>query len=234
MTILRYNQVPAISKGFSQKGQDSFIEYTFDKIGTTNKYYVEFGATDWPELSNTAYLHMNGWNGLLMEGDEQYSRHVNNTTINYHMEWISKDNICDLFDKHNVPKSPDFVSIDLDGMDYWITDAMLNKYSPRVVMVENNVRFEPYESQTRKYDINWLWSNNGWYGASPYAFKKMFNSHGYTPVWIHSDDMIAIRNDVLVDNGYEFTDWDIVYPASRSELYWDHNGEYNHEEWESV
>ena len=46
--------------------------------------------------------------------------------------------------------------------------------------------------------------------------------------------MIAIRNDVLVDNGYEFTDWDIVYPASRSELYWDHNGEYNHEEWESV
>jgi len=234
MTILEYDKVDAEILGYSQKGQDSFIDYTFKKIGTTNKYYVEFGATGWPIISNTGYLHDNGWNGLLLEGDEHYRDYENNLEINYHIARISKDNICSLFKQYGVPNSPDFVSIDLDSMDYWITDAMLQEYSPRVIMVETNVRFEPLDSQTRKYDPNWMWFNDNWYGASPYAFKKMFNKHGYTPVWIHLDDMIVIRNDVLANNGYSAPEWEYIYPTSRPHLYYDHNGEYNSEEWETT
>jgi hypothetical protein len=234
MSKLEYDKVVAEIRGYSQKGQDSFIEYTFDKIGATNRYYVEFGAAEWPQVSNTAWFFMNGWKGLLLEGDEKYRDRETIPNANYHIERISKENICELFRKYEVPVSPDLVSIDLDSMDYWVTDAMLQKYSPRVIMVENNVRFEPLDSQTRKYDPDWNWSNNGWYGASPYAFKKMFNSHGYTPVWIHLDDMIAIRNDVLADSGFDQPSWEYVYPVSRPELYWDHNGEYNPEDWMTV
>lgn len=51
--ILRYDQIHPEILGYSQKGQDSFIKHTFEKIGTTNQYYVEFGAYDGCNLSNT-------------------------------------------------------------------------------------------------------------------------------------------------------------------------------------
>ena len=53
-------------------GQDSFIQYAFNAFGTTNKYYIEFGAMDGTILSNTSFLrNAQGWNGLLLEGNHQ-------------------------------------------------------------------------------------------------------------------------------------------------------------------
>jgi len=52
---------------YSQFGEDGVIERIFECIGTTNRYFVEFGASDGITLSNTANLRLNhGWSGLLM------------------------------------------------------------------------------------------------------------------------------------------------------------------------
>ena len=214
-----YEQIEPIVLGNSQKGQDSLIEFTFNSVvGTTNKYYVEFGSLNGYTLSNTSYLRdEKGWNGLLLEGNPFYSE---NLDINLHIRRITKDNICDLFKEFNVPLEHDFLCIDLDGMDYWIMNSILKGgYKPRVIMIECNVRFEPTESYALKYDENWNWDGTDWYGASPYALKKLFNSYDYVPVWIHIDDMIVIRRDVLEENGYSEPDWSYVYPQSNCSLY---------------
>lgn len=220
---LIYEQVQPVVLGNSQKGQDSLIQYTFNSVvGTTNKYYVEFGAMDGYQLCNTSYLREHqGWNGLLLEGNSNVFK--DNLDINLHIEKITKDNICNLFKKFDVPIEHDFLCIDMDGVDYWITKAILEgNYRPRVIMVETNVRFEPEESFVLKYDENWIWNGIDWYGGSPYAFKKLFNEHDYVPVWIHIDDMIVVRRDVLEQNGYFEPDWSYVYPKSNVPLYSDH------------
>ena len=54
-------------KIFSQNGEDGIINYIFSKIGTTNKFSVEFGVGDGFE-SNTTYLfEKKNWNGLMMD-----------------------------------------------------------------------------------------------------------------------------------------------------------------------
>jgi hypothetical protein len=241
---LIYEQIQPATLGMSQKGQDSLIDFTFNTmVGTTNKYYIEFGAMDGYQLCNTYYFREHqGWKGLLLEGNHQNFNFTENFDINLHIRRLSKNTICDTFKEFNVPNEPDFLCIDIDGMDYWMVDSILKGcYRPRVIMIECNVRFEPNESCVIKYDENWDWDGADWYGASPYAFKKLFNSYDYVPVWIHIDDMIVIRRDVLEENGYSEPEWSYVYPKSNVALYDGHrlsNGKFvselNTDKWQKI
>lgn len=216
MKKLNLKSINPISIGTSQKGQDSLINHVFDVIGTTNKYYVEFGAVDGITSSNTWYFkNVQKWEGLLLDVL------MENPSINLYKRFLTKENICDIFAEFNVPINFDFLCVDIDGNDYWLLEEILKKYSPRVIMVETNVRFEKYESYVMKYNENWKWNGYDWYGASPYAFKKMSNKYSYTPVHIHLDDMIIIKNDCLTDEQISES-WETIYPESNKELYYTH------------
>lgn len=224
----------------SQKGQDRTLKFTFDSIGVTNKYYVEFGAIDGYQDSNTCYFRENqGWSGLLLESGKWFPV-PENPEINLRIETVSKENICKVFEKYEVPIEFDLLCVDIDSLDYWVTEEILTQYKPRCVMVEVNVRFKPDESWRLKNNTNWDWDGVKWYGASPLAYKKMFNKMGYTPVHIHVDDMIAIRNDVMEEMGFVEPPWETVQPSSNVSLYDTHNmggtkklvTELNLDEWE--
>src|SRR5882762_10241106 len=55
-------------QSFSQHGEDGIIEEIFNRIGTTNKYFIEFGVENGIE-SNSTYLLFKGWKGLWIEGN---------------------------------------------------------------------------------------------------------------------------------------------------------------------
>ena len=54
-------------KVYSQSDEDGIIEEIFNRIGTTNKKFIEFGVENGLE-SNSHYLLLKGWNGLWIEG----------------------------------------------------------------------------------------------------------------------------------------------------------------------
>lgn len=223
MNTLKYKDIAPAVLGRSQKGQDSLIQYTFLALGTTNKYYVEFGARDGIADSNVFFLRENlGWNGLLL--DCMYE----NQALNLHKRVLTKDNIVDTFKEFNVPNEFDFLNVDIDGNDYWLLKEILGGklgeqgYRPRVIMVETNVRFSPETNLVQKYDEKWFWQGSGWYGCAPRTMAAMAARHGYYPVHIHLDDMILVLKDVLEENGYEIPGFKTVYPHSNIPLYSDH------------
>ena len=57
-------------QSFSQNGEDGIINEIFNRISTTNKYFVEFGVDDGME-NNTLFLLNNDWTGSWIEGDRQ-------------------------------------------------------------------------------------------------------------------------------------------------------------------
>src|SRR5262249_46135622 len=62
------NMTPRERKVFSQNHEDGLIEAIFEVLGTTNKYYVEFGVETCSEC-NTKNLWKNfGWTGTLLDG----------------------------------------------------------------------------------------------------------------------------------------------------------------------
>ena len=144
--------------------------------------------------------------------DGQYSNFMN--TIRAFMEY-------DVILKNGIKGDIGLLSVDIDGNDFWILSSILTEYSPRVIMIETNVRFEPYESMAMKYIEDWRWDFGSWYGASPYAYKKLVNQYNYTPVHIHIDDMIIIRNDCLEETDIN-KDWLSIYNKSNKSLYNEH------------
>ena len=216
-------------KGSSQKGQHCYIDNIFKIIGFTNKYYVDIGAYDGITNSNVIDLKNKfGFNGLMIDNNRS------NPNINLHKYQVTKENICEIFKLYNVPKEFDILSLDIDGMDYWILKEILTEFSPRIIVVEANVRFEPSESKVLKYDPNYNWDGYNWYGASPLAFKKLVNKFNYTPIYILYDDMFIVRNDCLSQEQIN-KPWKEIYKSSNIDLYKDHiRPPYNHPAYQPI
>lgn len=167
-------------KVYSQLGEDGIIEYIFNIIGTTNKYFVEFGGWDGIHLSNTANLRINKeWNGLLLEGNKDIVNNTKNAKqINLYNEWITKDNINTIFNKYNVPTNFDLLSIDIDSDDYYVWKNL--NYRPRIVIVETNpgiINDIPLVVIEGKSNIH---SKCNYFGANLNAFFDLALNKKYT------------------------------------------------------
>ena len=178
-------------KFHSQCGEDGIIKAIFDKIGTTNKFCVEFGMHLYQ--GNTIYLRKKGWKCLWMDGNGDCER--------IKKEFITAENVESLFKKYNVPKEFDLLSIDIDSNDYWVWKA-IKKYSPRTVVIKYNAHVPPNESKTVKYNLNLKNDGTDYFGASLLALAKLGKSKGYTLIGCSARGINAffIRNDLIKNN----------------------------------
>jgi len=159
---------------FSQNGEDGILEFIFDEIGITNKYFVEFGVDD-GRVCNTKYLkEKKSWNGLMMDCKEDRPIYIKK-------EFVTAENINDLFEKYQVPHHFDLLSIDVDFNDFWLWKALEN-YSPRFVVIEFNSSIPPNKSKVVKYDPYAKWDKTNYFGASLLALEKLGSEKGYTLV----------------------------------------------------
>jgi hypothetical protein len=125
---------------FSQFGEDGILEEIIKRIDCQNKFYVEFGAGNGTIISNTANLRINkNWKGLLLEGDKSMVDSVNSKEINLYHEMIFSNNINELFVKYNVPEKFGLLSVDIDGDDAYVLEALdTNRFTPDIIIAEFN------------------------------------------------------------------------------------------------
>lgn len=177
---------------YSQFGEEPLWDFIFDNIKTTNKFLVDFGAGGLGcRMSNSRYLMERGWAGLRMDGEPDPDSDIK-------QEFITQENIVPLFEKYNVPLEFDFLSIDIDGNDYWVLAKILEKYSPRLIVAEFNGTIPNGISKAIKYNPTHTWQQNDYYGFSFEAGKKLAEAFDYAIVFqLHSTNMYLIRKDLV-------------------------------------
>lgn len=199
-------ELPALGdvgfKNFSQTDEDGILLYIFSLIGTTNKKCVEICAGDGIEC-NTANLIINHkWIGLLVDGNKQlvkkgmtFYKDLPQTKFHpptFICSWITRSNVNQIIKDAGFEGEIDLLSIDLDGMDYWIWDA-ISIIQPRVVVVEYNdilgakdAITVPYEDNFNAYSYPTTNGMPNYCGASLPAFVKLAKSKGYRLVGCNS------------------------------------------------
>lgn len=195
------------SQSFSQYGEDGIVEEIFNRIGTTNKYFVEFGVESGVECNSVLLLHK-GWRGTWIEGNKshvkrietRYKKSVETKALTLLNAFITAENIESLFEDAKVEKELDFLSIDIDGNDYYVWEA-IKKFSPRVVCIEYNAIFPPGTAFVIPYSPNYIWDGSSNFGSSLLSLTKLAASKNYSLVacTLSGVNAFFVRNDCLDD-----------------------------------
>jgi hypothetical protein len=144
-------------KVFSQWGDDGIIQYLIEQVGVTNQTFVEFGVQDYRE-SNTRFLLMNdNWRGMVIDGDPDFMALVKSEDLYWRHDltavaaFITKENINDLIRTAGFAGPLGILSVDIDGNDYWVWEA-IDVVDPEIVIVEYNSVFGPRRTVSVPYD----------------------------------------------------------------------------------
>lgn len=162
-------------QSYSQSGQDI---YALEKSGgKVNGFYIEIGAHDPLENSNSLMLENIGWNGISFE--------ISDISSIWNRNRKNKIVICDAtnydfmncFLSHNVPQEIDYLSLDIDGATLdCLKKLPLQSYVFKVITIEHDDYFRGSEIKN--------------------AMREILNSHGY-----------SLDKPDVASNGFVYEDW---------------------------
>jgi hypothetical protein len=193
-------------KVFSQWDEDGIIQYLINKLPIENETFIEFGVENYEE-SNTRFLMLNNnWQGMVLDGCGADIRAIRKDPIYWQYDlqakaaWITRENIDTLLSQSGFSPDVGLLSIDIDGNDYWIWEA-IQSIRPRIVLVEYNGLFKlapvavPYRDD---FDRTSAHHSNLYYGSSLAALHSLAKKKGYVLVgsnfWGHN--AFFIRSDI--------------------------------------
>lgn len=180
-------------KIFSQNGEDGILLWLISQVGAPTRSFVEFGIGSGREC-NSANLVLNfGWHGLMMDGSKHNVKAAR-SFFKYLMPWlefakldirqafVTRENINDLIRSSTAAAHADLLSIDIDGNDYWVWEA-ITCIEPRIVVMEYNASFGAEKSVSLPYKADFdTYAEDGsglYHGASLAALVKLGREKGY-------------------------------------------------------
>lgn len=219
--------------GCSQWDQAGILSQIFDQIGTTNKFFVEFGSRR-PNILNSSYFRIHkGWRGVLLDGDphggapncngdvkgvDELLDNDEFDTVILKKEFITRENINHVFTEYNVPPSFDLLTVDIDKNEYHVIDGLnTNKFSPRVVCIEFSSYFTKDQDCVPFYNPKGVWDGVSITNSSLAALDRLMKTKGYSYITHASGEhAIFVKNTELVVE-------DTIYDIPNIEEGWQYN-----------
>lgn len=175
--------------GFSQNGEDGILDFLTQEILEPNRYFIEIGAGDGIENNTTWLAVARRYSGLMADGDEEASewRRYLFTSLNYgveHLHMFVKRHSVEALKARALHTDPDVLSLDIDGNDYYVAEAMLKAgFRPKIFVVEYNSAFGPAMSLTIEYreDFRVVQEHKSslYYGCSVAGWRRLFSRFRY-------------------------------------------------------
>ena len=213
-------------KVYSQGDEDGIIEEIFNRLRIKKGTFLEIGVENGLEC-NTMYLLHKGWKGYWIEGNadqipnfQKFEGLCKKGQLTIGISHVTKENINPIINDFDIKDNLDFLSIDIDGMDIHILDAL--EIRPKVICIEYNAKWPAYVERVPVYDPDYCWKGDDYMGASLYSIIKVATRKGYTLVGtnITGANAFFVRSDLT--NVFPYHTIDKLYNPPRYWLIFDH------------
>lgn len=147
---------------------------------------VDIGAGDGIRRSNTYALFREGWTGVGIESDAHtvcklaraYKYYPNVALCRCR---VTPHNVVPLLQAYGVKREFEVLSLDIDGNDYWVLDALLRHFRPRLVSTEINEKIPPPLKFVVRYDPDFQLRHH-FYGYSIAMLKELTGKYDYAVI----------------------------------------------------
>lgn len=196
-------------KVFSQWGEDGIIDWLIERAQIPPRLhsFIEFGVESYLEANTRFLLQNRNWRGLVIDGSP---KRIQDLQKEKHLFWahdlsaksafITRENINRLFVEAGFSGEIGLLSIDIDGNDYWVWEA-IDVIRPVICICEYNAVFGdlwpisiPYEPQFTRTRHEF---KNLYFGASIAALRSLATRKGYRFLGTNSAGVNAffVRDD---------------------------------------
>ena len=191
---------------YSQWGEDGIIDWLIDRLPGIPPTFIEFGVENYRESNTRLLLQLRNWRGLVLDGSQEHIDDIKGQEIYWRYElsavcaFVDKDNINDLISNAGLSGDVGLLSVDIDGNDYWVWQA-IEIVNPVIVVCEYNAVLGDVHAVSVPYQATFQRTkadpSNLYFGASIRALIALGMSKGYTFVGSTSTGANAffIRND---------------------------------------
>ena len=192
--VLEGRPLPAVRETgfrvFSQADEDGILLFLLAATSADSRRFVDIGAGDCITASNCANLALNlGFHGLFVDADEQriaagrrlYASHPDTSTYpprTVHA-LVTPESVDAVVRAAGLDGEIDVLSIDVDGNDYWIWEA-LTCVTPSIVVIETHTEYRLHDVLAPYREIGAPSPPEGEpFGASPVAMTRLAERLGY-------------------------------------------------------
>jgi len=214
-TMKKMNKIKSFQqyakKVMSQNKEDGLIEYIFNTINWTNRKGVEICSGNGIQCNLAYFVRDHKMKGLFFDKNEkliqkgkEYWKNKSNKP-KYVQGYVFKKEVCETIKKNKMNGDIDLLSLDMDGIDYWILKDLLKEskcINPRVIVLEFQDIIGPNKAITVPYQkifSGWnKWAKGGpnYSGASLLAFTKLLKNYNLVGVENKGFNAFYVRKDV--------------------------------------
>ena len=192
----------------SQWGEDGIIDWLVQTVPIQDTTFVEFGVENYQEANTRFLLQNRNWRGLIMDGNPAYMANLTTEQIYWRHDiravsaFVTRQNINHLLVENGIRGDIGLLSIDIDGNDYWILEA-ITVISPRILICEYNAVLGDMRAVTIPYSQDFsrikAHPSGQYFGASIKALTNLAARKGYEFVGTCSNGVNAffVRNDLF-------------------------------------
>jgi hypothetical protein len=195
-------------KVYSQFGEDGIIQNLLSRISSVPETFIEFGVQKYTEANTLFLLENDNWRGMIIDGSPENIASVKSRDAYWRHDltavsaFITRENINSIICSNGFRGELGLLSIDIDGNDYWVWEA-ISDVRPVIVVVEYNSLFGSTRAVTIPYDPMFRretahFSNLYW-GASLKALSLLAERKGYCFVGCNQagNNAFFVRTDKL-------------------------------------